>query len=127
MEPNSSGGVNLHAEGRARFSSSGVWELEALEDAASPDRELPLRTTATYPQTIACGLPFEGAGLFLTFLVNLPWEHWNPSSWSKVCVETVWDVAEDQNYLNVIQVSYKAINPQSQLTFPKNWLPNTLL
>lgn len=59
-----------------------VLELEAQEEAASPDRELPLHTAESYPQTLACGLPFEGACLFLTFLVNLPWEHWIPSSWS---------------------------------------------
>lgn len=82
------------------FSSSGVWELEAQEEAASPDRDLPMHTTETYP--IACGLPFEGACLFLTFLVNLPWEHWNPSSWSKVRAQTVWDGAEDRNHFNVI-------------------------
>lgn len=37
----------------------------------------------------ACGLAFEGACLFLTFLVNLPWEHWIPSSWSLFGVQTV--------------------------------------
>lgn len=78
MDPNTkprSGGVDLQIDRVAWFSSSGVLEVEAQEEAASPDRELPLHRAGAYPQTLACGLPFEGACLFLTFLVNLPWEH----------------------------------------------------
>lgn len=55
-------------------------ELEAQEETASPDRELPLPCRNLPTNPFACGLAFEGACLFLTFLVNLPWEHWIPSS-----------------------------------------------
>lgn len=96
------------------FSSSGVLELEAQEEAASPDRELPLHTAETYPQTLACGLSFEGACLFLTFLLNLPWERWIPSTLVTVCVQTVWDDAGDINHFNVIRARYTVINPQSK-------------
>lgn len=97
-----SSGVHRQIDRRFWFSSSGVLERE---ETACPDRELPLCTADTYPQTLACGLPFEGACLFLTFLVNLPWEHCIPSSWSTVCAQTVWDDAEDINHFNVIQGS----------------------
>ena len=95
-----SGGVNLQIDRADWFSSSGVLELEAQVEAASPDRELPLHRAETYPQTLACGVPFEDTCLFLTFLVNLPWEDWIPSSWSTVCVQTVWDDAGDINHFN---------------------------
>lgn len=45
---------------------------------ASPDRELPVHGAETFPQTLACGLAFEGACLFMTILVNLPWERYHP-------------------------------------------------
>lgn len=66
--------------------------------------------TETYPQTLACGFPFEGACLFLTFLVDSPWERWIPSSRSKVCVQTAWNDAEDKNHFVAIQLRDKVIN-----------------
>ncbi|TNN86532.1 hypothetical protein EYF80_003302 [Liparis tanakae] len=48
--------ANHRAGPRNRIS---VLEGEAREETACPDRELPLCAADTYPQTLACGLPFE--------------------------------------------------------------------
>ncbi len=53
--------------------------------------------------------------LFLIFLVNLPREHWIPSSRSAVCVQTVWHYVGDINHFNVSVGRHTAINPQSQV------------